>query len=85
MKMNCENASMQKVYETGFAIDDAALFLNTHPDDPNAIEFYRRARQANRDAVRAYEAVYGPLFINDVEADCWNWISSPWPWEGGQR
>lgn len=81
----CENDLMKKVYETGFALDDILLYLDTHPTDVEAMTYYRYAQQANRDAVRAYEQVYGPLMITQVASDDWPWMKNPWPWEGGMH
>lgn len=85
--MNCmeQNALMQRVYETGFQIDDILLYLDTHPGDRSALAYYQNAREANRQAVAAYEKAYGPLMVTQVEGNVWNWIDSPWPWEGGMR
>ena len=27
------------IYELGFALDEVALFLDTHPDNPEALEY----------------------------------------------
>ncbi len=81
----CGNDLLQKVYETGFAVDDILLYLDTHPTDRQAMEYYRYVRQANKEAVEAYERTYGPLMANQVDAVTWNWIDGPWPWEGGMR
>lgn len=85
MMNGCGNDLMRNVYETGFALDDILLYLDTHPTDQEAMAYYRYAQQANREAVRAYEQVYGPLMITRVTSDDWSWISNPWPWEGGMR
>jgi len=81
--MSCNNELLRKVYETGFSLDDVALYLDTHPTDKDAMNYYRYVQQANRDAVRAYEQVHGPLMVDRVESNDWNWINNPWPWEGG--
>ncbi|NBH73038.1 spore coat protein CotJB [Clostridiaceae bacterium] len=81
--MTCGNALLQKVYETGFALDEVNLYLDTHPADSQAMEYYQYIQKANQDAVAAYEQSYGPLMANQVDANTWNWINSPWPWEGG--
>lgn len=85
--MICSNVNqlLQQVYETGFAVDDAVLFLDTHPSDPNAMRYYCQAQAANDEAVRAYEQVYGPLSAERVTSEQWDWIKDPWPWEGGKR
>lgn len=80
-----EEAMLRKVYETGFALDDIILYLDTHPMDMDAMNYYRFMRQANEDAVKAYEQMFGPLMANSVMGDTWSWIDNPWPWEGGKR
>ncbi|MEH2932078.1 spore coat protein CotJB [Clostridiaceae bacterium] len=79
----CENQLLQKVYETGFALDEIALYLDTHPMDTQAMAYYQYAKKANQEAVAAYEKVYGPLLINQVNSGSWTWTVNPWPWEGG--
>lgn len=81
--MTCGNTLLQKVYETGFALDEITLYLDTHPKDKQAMEYYQYIRKANQDAVSAYEQSYGPLMINQVNSNAWTWINNPWPWEGG--
>lgn len=81
----CENELLKRVYETGFALDDVGLYLDTHPADRDAMNYYRYAQKLNQEAIRAYEEVHGPLMMNRVTADKWNWIQDPWPWEGGNR
>ena len=78
----CENALLQKVYETGFALDEVTLYLDTHPSDNQAIEYYQYVKRMNQEAMAAYEKVYGPLMINQVIGNGWNWVNNPWPWEG---
>ncbi|MCD8123280.1 MAG: spore coat protein CotJB [Clostridiales bacterium] len=80
-----ETTAMKPVYETGFALDDALLYLDTHPDDPDAMEYYRYVRQAYENAVHAYEQKYGPLMFGRVADESWSWIAGPWPWEGGKN
>ena len=38
---------------------------------------------ASQEAVDAYERSWGPLTVNHVNANNWNWLEGPWPWEGG--
>ena len=78
----CENQLLQKVYETGFALDEITLYLDTHPMDTQAMAYYQYAKKANQEAVAAYEKVYGPLLINQVNSGSWTWTVNPWPWEG---
>ncbi len=85
MSCGCKDQLLMNVYETGFALDDVLLFLDTHPRDQEAMNYYQYARQLNQNAVRAFEQVHGPLMITQVTSDDWSWVKGPWPWEGGMR
>lgn len=81
---SCRSALMNQVYQTGFAVDDILLYLDTHPCDSAALAYYQHVRSLYQNAVRAYESQYGPLFMTDVDdQNYWTWINEPWPWEGG--
>ena len=65
-----------------FAVDDTKLFLDTHPDDKEALEYFQQYNKARNQAVAEYSAYFGPLVIG--EADCdreFKWATQPWPWE----
>ncbi len=85
MTCDCGNQLLRRVYETGFALDDVSLYLDTHPTDREAMNYYQYVKKMNQEAVYAYEQAYGPLMINQVTSNNWSWIKSPWPWEGGER
>ena len=85
MNCECRNPLLMNVYETGFALDDVLLYLDTHPTDREAMNYYQQVRRLNQDAVRAYEEVHGPLMFDRVNSNNWSWIEGPWPWEGGMR
>ena len=74
---------MEAVYANGFAADDARLFLDTHPHDKNALDYYNRKMELYHQAVSRYEEKFGPYIVtqNDVCADRWAWVDDPWPWE----
>lgn len=75
---------MQFVRETGFAMLDAGLYLDTHPCDDAALDYFNKCRQMHNDAVCDYEKNCGPLTIGGVNTDNgWTWTEEPWPWEGG--
>ncbi len=85
MMCRCDDKLLQSVYETGFALDEATLYLDTHPNCPMAMQYFQNARRMNRQAVKAYEEVNGPLQVADADSNSWNWGNGPWPWEGGMR
>ena len=81
----CDDKHLQAVYETGFALDEATLYLDTHPNCQIAMQYFQNARRMNRQAMKAYEEVNVPLQVADADSNNWNWINGPWPWEGGMR
>ena len=65
-----------------FAIQDLALYLDTHRDDQEALELYRSYQQMYRECREQYQKKYGPLNQQAVD-DCqqYRWLDDPWPWE----
>lgn len=91
---NCRYPSkeqlMQTINEVSFAVNDIILYLDTHPCDEEAMEFYRKNVAMRKKALKEYAQYYGPLTIDtaDESLDCkWDWVLQPWPWEnmGGGR
>ena len=66
-----------------FALVDLNLYLDTHPNDTNAIKLYNNYNNILKQISKKYESMYGPLTVNsDNNQNSWIWINSPWPWEG---
>lgn len=81
---------LKKINEVSFAVDDILLFLDTHPDCQEALEFYRQNVAVRKEALDEYARLYGPLTIDTADDNCsrsWEWIQQPFPWEmkGGCR
>lgn len=74
---------MHQIDQSSFALDDAILFLDTHPCDPAAMQYYREAAAMRRNAMDAYQRQYGPLMADSVMGNGWDWVTEKWPWEGG--
>ena len=84
-KMNRETL-LQRVRETEFALVDIGLYLDTHPRDEKAMDYYNKYQQINKELRREYENNFGPLTSNGVDTnDGWTWVRDPWPWEGRCR
>jgi spore coat protein JB len=68
---------------TSFVMDDLRLFLDTHPRDREALEYWDRVQRVRNEAVHEYTKCYGPIEMYNVENDDrWTWAEGPWPWEG---
>lgn len=83
MKCNCP---LKDVYEAGFAVVEANLFLDTHPCSEEALCYLKNASEKYMNARAEYAASYGPLTITESKGDCYHdWVKGPWPWEGGMH
>ena len=61
-----------------FAVQEANLYLDTHPCDSQAIAYLKQMSQAYADARNAYEAQYGPLRAENArDTVYWSWTDDP--------
>ena len=65
----------------GFAINELALYLDTHQNDNEALELYRAYQKLYHEGKRKYEKEYGPLNHMSETEDKYRWLDAPWPWE----
>ena len=64
-----------------FAIQELALYLDTHRDDQEALELYRDYQKMYEKGRAAYEKMCGPLNHLSVGEGEYKWLNEPWPWE----
>lgn len=88
--MTTEHANlMRQIYELGFALTDTILYLDTHPTDQDALEYYETMQERYKEVRKEHNRLFGPLLATNViipTVDCkkrWIWNDSPMPWEGG--
>lgn len=66
----------------GFAIQELALYLDTHRDDREALELYRGYQQMYQRCREEYRKSHGPLnHMHPSESETYDWLDDPWPWE----
>lgn len=75
---------MERINQYSFAMNEANLFLDTHPFDTEALNFFQKYRELRVEAVKEYTKYYAPLAIDYAVCDKtpWSWVNEPWPWEG---
>lgn len=79
----CQKEEMlQQIMCYDFAINELALYLDTHPEDEKALCLHRKYAREAKDLKDKYQKVYGPLTIN-FPCNKWRWLEEPWPWERG--
>ena len=85
MNQGNEKARLMKmIEELSFALDDTRLFLDTHPDNQEALMYFERTMHLRNRTVKEYTMKYGPISQYDVNLSCgWTWNDCPLPWNGG--
>lgn len=64
-----------------FAIQELALYLDTHRDDLEALELYRTYQKLHAEGKALYEKMRGPLNHMSICEGEYKWLNDPWPWE----
>lgn len=65
-----------------FAVIDALLYLDTHPNDENALEYLYNYQKARNQAVREYTLAFGPLNLDQMgSTKKFYWATQSWPWQ----
>lgn len=72
---------MSELQALAFAVQELALYLDTHRDDEEALELYRSYQEAHRKCMEEYEKKHGPLDHMTPGEGRYRWLDDPWPWE----
>jgi len=72
---------MSELQCMAFAIQELALYLDTHRDDQDALELYQNYQKLYHDAKMAYSKNCGPLTHHIPTDGTYKWLNDPWPWE----
>lgn len=85
-KMNTEQEHMlHDIGVVDFVTVEMTLYLDTHPMDREAMEYFNHYMRMKNQLMRDYAAKYGPLSLSAADNSCkeWKWATQPMPWEGG--
>ena len=73
---------MKQLQMYDFAVIEAGLFLDTHPNDKEALNYFNKVRKLAENAREDYEKKYGPNLMTSTEGRTnWEWALKPGPWE----
>lgn len=64
-----------------FAIQELALYLDTHRDDQEALTLYQTYQKLYHQGMNEYTKKYGPLTHKHPTEGPYKWLDDPWPWE----
>ena len=72
---------LTELQTVAFAIQELALYLDTHREDTEALELYRAFQKMYTQCAEKYEAEFGPLTHKSPVNGSYKWLDDPWPWE----
>ncbi len=80
--METKEKLLKMLQEVDFALNEVVLFLDTHPRNKSALNYYKKYAEMHKMLVAEYTRLYGPLFNTLAKAeDYFEWVEDPWPWE----
>jgi len=66
-----------------FVLVELGLYLDTHPDDRSAVEYFSHYNRIRHQMVKDFSAKYYPLTMDMAGGGKeWRWGAAPLPWEG---
>lgn len=72
---------LSQLQSVAFAVQELALYLDTHRDDQEALELYRKYQQMGEKLRKHFESENGPLNHMHAQEGPYRWLDDPWPWE----
>ena len=79
---------LNRINQVSFAVNEMTLFLDSHPDNEEALAYMEEKSALRREALEEYARRFGPLTIDTANDTCsrsFEWVSQPWPWEPMQK
>lgn len=79
---NLDLDQLKKIMQLNFAVTELVLFLDTHPENREALNLHNNFSSDLAREIESYQEKYGPLTPSSPGADFpWQWIDEPWPWQ----
>ena len=73
---------LNRIQVCDFVLLETGHFLDTHPDNADAIAYFTKYNEMAKQATMEYTSKYGPLTRAEFNGGPrWNWVDGPWPWE----
>lgn len=74
---------MEEIQAIDFVIVELNLYLDTHPDDLDALKQFNTFAKKSKELKQVFESKYGPMqgFGNSFSRYPWEWVETPWPWQ----
>ena len=71
-----------RISEIQFVCVELNLYIDTHPDDADALSDYASYSMMLKSLIKTYEEQYGPLMgFGHSDTQTGSWVCSCWPFE----
>lgn len=81
--MNSKEQLLHDIGIVGFVLVDLGLYLDTHPTDRSAMEYFNHYSRIKQQMTKEFSMKYYPLTMELAESSKeWRWGAAPLPWEG---
>ena len=72
---------MREIQALSFAKVETELYLDTHPDNLTALEYYKDTISKLDEVMEKYQNKFGPIFAESAANNGWIWVKQKWPWQ----
>lgn len=73
---------LQRLSSISFVLVELALFLDTHPENKEALKMFKEYTEKYKPILKAYETQYGPIKQSAaIGCTSWDWAKDNWPWD----
>ena len=87
---NTVTKKLRQIQKAGFVCDDLRLYLDTHPDDQQALHVFKEVLKSKKMLMKEFALSHYPLTVDCIadiyeqnpESSCYCWKEGPIPWEG---
>lgn len=81
--MNHKEQMLHDIGIVDFVLVDLALYLDTHPTDRDAMEYYNHYSRISNQMKKEFSMKHFPITKDLAESNTeWRWGKAPLPWEG---
>lgn len=81
--MSNKEQMLKDISIVDFILVEFALYLDTHPTDRNAMEYFNHYSRMKNQMMKEFSQKYFPLTKDLAESNKeWRWGAGPLPWEG---
>ena len=73
----CRTELLNHINAVSFAVDEVKLYLDTHPQDPDALAYFEKYSRRRNQALKVYARDFGPWTSDAASAsggDSWDGI-----------